>query len=151
MTADRGLHVIQDPDGQVCLICINVFRVLGKDHEFKNLSAYMEYISVDASRHHTFLTAVASYVKLHNSEPGAVRLKNAAGLRRATEVSTEVRHGSRLIKPKKVFVELPEYEKEYQHILGAPSPKDLVTELVDGVRTVGVVMLAPGEKKGPLP
>lgn len=54
--------------------------------------------------------------------------------------------GSRLVSPKKVFVEMSEYVDLY----GTPEPADIRSKDIDGSGNLleGVIMLAPGEKKG---
>ena len=50
----------------------------------------------------------------------------------------------RFIKPRRMFVELPQYELD----IGKADPSDIVVEELDGVPTKGVYVLAPGEKAG---
>ncbi|CAK0808854.1 unnamed protein product, partial [Prorocentrum cordatum] len=144
---EKGLHAVQDPDGNVWLVCFNVSKVMGIDLEFDSIQAYLEHIfgNPTKARHAVFMTARQNWIDQHNADPSTVKLRTEAALRAFKQLLTKAKSGHRLTKPKRMFVELAQCIEDFER---APADDEIDEEIADGVVTRGVYLLAPGEKKG---
>ncbi|CAK0816591.1 unnamed protein product, partial [Prorocentrum cordatum] len=107
-----------------------------------SVAKYLEWVFSEAIRHHNFANSRGIWIQLHNKDPQAVRLKSAEHTNHLKSPLTT--HTSGRKTPGLVFVELPECERDFGN-----APEEIQsTEIIGGVETKGVLMMAPGEKKG---
>ncbi len=138
-----------DPVGQVCMLCVAVYHILGKHLEYPNLKAYEDSVAEDPTRHHPFMEALRSYItKVSTLEPQAWsrRLPEdvCAEIREVAKVVSNQSIGVRISKPKMTFIEIGAYKAEF----GTPDPKQVRRVTIAGKQVEGVLVLKDGEKLG---
>ena len=104
-----GALVLLDPEGLVCLICFNLYRLLGLDQLYESIKKYLEWCETDPSRHNGFMSALTKFIENHNANPDSARVKNASDVKIVSDVSAKQMVGSLVANPKKVFVEMADY------------------------------------------
>ena len=92
------------------------------------------------------MAGVQKLIELENDgdESGA-RMRLASEVQQAVKVSMENKAGQRLVKPKKVFIELSTYQKMPR---ASEENLEVIEKAIDGKLVKGVVALAAGEQEG---
>ena len=62
------------PEGRVCLLCRNLFKMLGMDYTHGSHKRYADKIKSKAVDHQDFLAKLDRWIKTRNSSPGQSRL-----------------------------------------------------------------------------
>eukprot|EP00959_Pyramimonas_sp_CCMP1952_P241121 5039112-Pyramimonas_sp.AAC.1 len=99
--------------GRLCLLCFNVYRLRGYDVDCTNLKAYQDAKVKNPNMHAPFFAALGKFIRQHNDNPDSTRIKGADAIRNTSKLVAKTTSGSRLIKPRKIWVEMKEYEKNY--------------------------------------
>ena len=111
--SDADGIVYRAPQGSICLICKNVFRLKGM-HLKHSEADYLKHCQKDragADEHQQFLASVATYIGKQKEHPGRVTLKDKQEICAAkTTLTTTNAEGVRFAKPKKQFVSLDKWD-----------------------------------------
>ena len=152
---DEGVMEVLDPDGTVCSPCSATFRISGLKKLYGTAKKYLEWAGQDPKRHHSFLDKVKAYIDHVNSERSAPNgnSRKLSVLKKSLQkvVSNHI-SGRRLTAPKKVFIELSVYQRDYVDTGKArpPNKEDIVEEFIEEYNDYkeGVIVLKEGEKLG---
>ena len=74
---DKDGTLVSVPEGKVCLLCINVFKLLSLHIKYGSYKAYSEKIKAKTVDHNEFLAALAEWIKSHNKDPQRSRMDQA--------------------------------------------------------------------------
>ena len=137
-------ETVKVPEGKLCLLCFNVYRMLGLDAKYGKVKEYVKKVIVDKtdkqSNRSNFLSALKTWIDEHNQNPDMVRLKDKDAVMKAhTTLTTSKTMGSRLKAPKRLFI-LKEDWNEQKY--GPLSEQKISERDVFGVRREGVYRLA---------
>ena len=95
------------PEGKVCLLCINVFKLLSLHIKYGSYKAYSEKIKAKTVDHNEFLAALAEWIKSHNKDPQRSRMDQAqktAVKKAQTQLKTMKSTGVEFEAPETFFV-----------------------------------------------
>ena len=131
---------VRVPEGRVCLICFNVFRVLGLDAKYGAPKAYVKKVLTEKQGNHgNFLASRSRWVEEHNDNPSKVRLRDKDALQQAaTTLETTSSQGAKLTAPKRQFVLVDHWDEASY---GPLSEQTIVERTVFGVVKKGVYRL----------
>ena len=135
---------VKVPEGKLCLLCFNVYRMLGLDINCGKVKDYVKKVIVDKTdkqaNHSNFLAALKTWIDEHSQNREMTRLKDKdAVLKAHTTLTTSKTMGSRLKAPKRLFM-LKEDWNEQKY--GPLSEQKISERDVFGVRREGVYRLA---------
>jgi hypothetical protein len=128
----------RSPTGRLCAICRNTFYALGWDCEFKSPDEYHKTIGTPTGKekHQKFLGGRTEWIKQHMLDGGRTKLKSKATLREATtEIKTYSKESTKLLKPKRAFIVLEEWDDKIDGVLDTSK---IVDEDVFGVQKKGI-------------
>jgi len=102
-------ETVKVPEGKLCLLCFNVYCVLGLDAKYGKIKEYVKKVIVDKtdkqSNHSNFLAALKTWIDERNQNPDMTRLKDKDAVMKAhTILTTSKTMGSRLEAPKRLFI-----------------------------------------------
>ena len=100
---------VKVPEGKLCLLCFNVYRMLGLDINCGKVKDYVKKVIVDKTdkqaNHRNFLAALKTWIDEHNQNREMTRLKDKdAVLKAHTTLTTSKTMGGRLKAPKRLFM-----------------------------------------------
>ena len=104
---DKDGTLVSVPEGKVCLLCINVFKLLSLHIKYGSYKAYSEKIKAKTVDHNEFLAALAEWIKSHNKDPQRSRMDQAqkAAVKKAqTQLKTMKSTGVEFEAPETFFV-----------------------------------------------
>ena len=108
--------------------------------------AYLDHVAKDTRNHHPFMAGVQKIIELENDgDESGERMRLGPEVQQAVKVSMENKAGQRLVKPKKVFIELSTYQKMPR---ASEENLEVIEKAIDGKLVKGVVALAAGEQEG---
>ena len=103
---DKDGTLVSVPEGKVCLLCINVFKLLSLHIKYGSYKAYSEKIKAKTVDHNEFLAALAEWIKSHNKDPQRSRMDQAqktAVKKAQTQLKTKKSTGVEFEAPETFF------------------------------------------------
>ena len=99
-------ETVRAPEGRLCLLCFNVYRMLGYDSKCGTVKEYnKKVLSGSQGNHGAFMSSLQQWIQGHNDNPDAVRLRDKASICHVDSVlETTDAMGSRLLAPKREFI-----------------------------------------------